>query len=103
MAFVSLVLTHNFGILKLTDIELHKLDSNMKKLYRKHRAQNFKSSIERFHLARKYGGKVIISLYTLHYKQIKNLRASFLEKMTDATFTPFNLGNEYDPLRKKYY
>lgn len=76
----------------------------------KYRTHHPKSSIERFHLSRKKGGRGYTDIRNIHYKQITTLRAYFYEKAeeheihrtivkADNKLTPLNLSNtEYNPL-----
>lgn len=109
--YATAALMYTFGILNWTDTELKAIDIATRKAFTRFRAHHPHSSIERFHLPRKEGGRGIPSIPIRHYQQIDNLRNYFLEKAkvspihaaiaTADNSTPLKLSDKnYDPKTK---
>lgn len=79
-AYANGILTYSYGVIKWTDTDLGNLDTMTRVMFTKHRAHHPRSSIERFHLNRKIGGRGIPSAVVSCQKQVLNLREYFYEK-----------------------
>ena len=99
------VATYTFGVIKWTKTDLQDLNRMIRTTNTRYKTHHPKSSMERFHLPRREGGRGFSDLETLHFKQIKKLREFFLEKskqsqlhqaisMSDKSFTPLNLSQD---------
>lgn len=99
------VLMYSFGVIRWTQTELDDLNRRVRVLFTKHRAHHPRSSVERFHLPRKKGGRGITDMKNLYYDQIENLRNFFIHKSEtsrihraiseiDNKITPLHLKND---------
>lgn len=103
------VLVYSFGVIHWTPTELDQLNRDIRVLFTKHRAHHPRASIERFHLPRQHGGRGVIDVKNMYYRQVSNLRGYFIGKATtsklhkamtlaDTSITPLNLASaDYDP------
>ena len=77
-------ITYSFGVIKWTKTELDAINIKTRVEFRKHRAHHPKSSIEKFHLPRRLGGRGIPDVIGRHNKQVENMRRYFYSKAEDS-------------------
>jgi hypothetical protein len=105
------VLTYSLGIIKWTQTDIERLERVTRTTLTKFRMHHPKSAMERVTLPRDNGGRGIIDLKNLQYRQVDLLRKYFHTKMlesplhqaivlADKSLTPLNLHDRnVDPLQ----
>ncbi|XP_059054545.1 uncharacterized protein LOC131848640 [Achroia grisella] len=98
------VLLYTFGVLRWSQTELEALDRKVRTTMTLHRMHHPKSSVMRLYIPRKAGGRGLLSVKTMHNREIDSLRTYFLEKRDeglhreviecDKGFTPLSLAKE---------
>ncbi|XP_026313592.1 uncharacterized protein LOC113225487 [Hyposmocoma kahamanoa] len=81
-SWVMPVLMYTFGVLKWTQTELDALDRRVRTTMTSHRMHHPRSSVMRLYVPRKCGGRGLLSVKTMHNREICSLRNYFLT-MTD--------------------
>lgn len=98
------VLMYSFGVINWTITDLVNINRQIRVMFTKHRAHHPRSSVERFHLPRKMGGRGVIDMINICMEQIQNLREFFTDRARtsnihkiigeiDDKITPLNLKN----------
>ncbi|XP_067139882.1 uncharacterized protein [Centruroides vittatus] len=104
--YVIPVLTYSFGVIHWTHTDLEQLQRKTRTTLTKHKQHHPKSATERLTLPRKDGGRGLIDIVNLHYKQIQSLREFFYKKqetsqlhkavtLADSNNTPLNLHSHH--------
>ncbi|XP_059045798.1 uncharacterized protein LOC131841493 [Achroia grisella] len=98
------VLLYTFGVLRWSQTELEALDRKVRTTMTLHRMHHPKSSVMRLYIPRKAGGRGLLSVKTMHNREIDSLRTYFLKKRDeglhreviecDKGFTPLSLAKE---------
>ena len=79
------ILTYSFGIIKWTQTDITDLQRLIRTTFTKFRMHHPKAAIERITISRNNGGRGIIDLNNLYYKQIDTLRKYFYSKRADSS------------------
>lgn len=99
--FAIPVLTYTFGVIKWSETDLDHLQRMIRTTLTKYGAHHTYASAERMTLPRKEGGRGIIDIKNMYYKQILTLRNYFYQRndsrlhnaivKADMRYTPINL------------
>lgn len=79
-SYATSAIEYSFGIIKWTSTDLNNLNIRTRKEFRRNRSHHPRSAIERFHLARKHGGRGIPDLVARHHRQLLHMREYFYAK-----------------------
>lgn len=99
--FAVPILTYSFGIIKWTETDLEGVNILTRTELTKSRKSHPKSSKQRITLNRKDGGRGMIDIHQLHFRQIKSLRQYFHSKDTDLHRAIVKADRNYTPLNLK--
>ena len=96
------ILTYSFGVIGWTKTELEELERKIRTTMTQYRSHHPKGNMDRLTLPRGEGGRGLVDIIALHYKQITSLRQYFYTKQAishihnaivkaDTNHTPLNL------------
>jgi len=102
-SFVMPVVSYSLGIINWSDTDILAIERLVRTQFTKHNCHHPKSSVIRFSLSRKEGGRGIIDLSNLRFSQLNHLRNYFYSKLSsplhlaiinaDDNLSPLNLLN----------
>ncbi|KAL1448104.1 hypothetical protein WDU94_000023 [Cyamophila willieti] len=92
------LLTYTFGIIHWTTTDLENLNRKVRTTLTKYRSHHIHSAVERLYLPRREGGRGLLDLHSVYFKEIGKLRTYFENNNSDF-MTYFKQADIFTPLQ----